>query len=201
MSEATSESDRCEAVGTGPGPSMVDVALRGRSPRGGAGAVLVGEGGEAEGVADGGAAWVVVEVGVGVVRAADLCGPGLECLVVVVRPGVCRALVEAQVEPAGGAPEGRLGAAEAVGPAQGGAVLFQDVAGLVRPPGGVAGFDGDADAVGEAVQAGGEAVGVGAQCGRELEQDGAEGGAQAAAAFMRRSTGSSGSLRRFMWVR
>src|SRR5512133_4140480 len=110
------------------GGSSADRGLvGGRDPGGveaGGGRLL----GEPDGVADRAAAGVVVEVDVGVGVGADQVGqppgPGGQGRAVVAGPGGGRALVQAQVGPAGGAPE-RGAAGRAVGQAQGGAVVGQ----------------------------------------------------------------------------
>src|SRR4029453_11063530 len=98
--------------------------------------------GEPDGVADGTAAGVVVEVDVGVGLGADQVGqapgPGGQALPGVAGPGAGRALVQAQVGPVGGPPH-RGGAVRAVGQAESRPVLGEQPADLAGPPAVVSG--------------------------------------------------------------
>ncbi len=131
---------------------------------------------EGDGVGDGGAAGVVVEVDEHVL----LVGPGLgqpvgprlqrvEAIPPAVAPGV-----QSQVPPVGRAPQRRDRLLGAVGPAERRAVSLQQVTDVIGPPAGVPRFDGDAAAGRELGQAEAEQLGVGAQRGRQLQQDGVE---------------------------
>src|SRR5512132_2094540 len=167
------------------GGSSADRGLvGGRDPGGveaGSGRLL----GEPDGVADRAAARVVVEVDVGVGVGADQVGqparPGGQGLAVVAGAGVGRALVQAQVGPVGGGPDGRV-AVGAVGQAQGGPAGAEQVADLVGPPAVVSGLDRDPDPGRERPQGPLQRARVGPAGGGQLEQHRPQLGAQVAGA-------------------